>query len=203
MFGNKQGKSTSTANNSSITSGGVGPFGGGGGPPMFPPGIDFVNDTCPVNIDSSAPCLVGPPFNESSGAWICRTLYDIVTGESDTFSAFVDTHHFLETDDCGCCGSLCPSTDPCTCTCDLPSKPPMMDNNQGNRPPRGGDCGSNFRPPRDDDGNFNSSSFNMTTGVLLQVVGDDKTICVPQNMSSRMNNEPGFFGRFECATTSR
>jgi hypothetical protein len=199
LFGNQQGNSASTTNTSTAPFG-QGPFGSGevhvGGPPMLPFDIDFMNDTCPINTDASTPCLVGPPFNESSGAWVCRTLYDIVTGEADTFSACVDTHHFVETDECGCCGGSCPSVDPCTCTCDLPAMPPMMGDN-GGRPPRGD--GNNLRPPRDG-GSFNITSFNIT-GVLVEAVGSDNTVCVPQNMSSKMINGPGFFGRFECVTS--
>lgn len=209
----------------------------GGMPPMFPPGINFVNDTCPINTDDSTPCFVGPPDNRTAGAWVCRTLYNNVTGVDDTYSACVDTNHFLETDDCGCCGGTCPSTDPCTCACDLQQS--ADDTNERRRLQPGGNI---FGPPATGDNNFGppsaslngtfgppSGSFNDTigpppgnfngtntfgppagnvsatlvnaTGVLVQVIGDDKTMCVPTDVSYKMITGPGFFGRFECITT--
>jgi hypothetical protein len=100
--------------------GGPGPAGGPPprGPP-FPPGIKFYNDTCVVDANADPACTVGPPGQEVEGAWVCRTLYDVVSGESDTFSACVDMDHFIETDACNCCDGVCPQTDLCGCSCNL------------------------------------------------------------------------------------
>lgn len=171
-----------------------GPGGPGGPPPMFPPGIDFVNNTCPVNTNVATPCLVGPPFNETSGAWVCRTLYNIVSGASDTFSACVDTNHFLKTDKCGCCGGVCPSTDPCKCACNMT----MGHDHPYRRLRRGRGKG----PPGNFTG-FNGTAFFNTTGVLVEIIDDDstpETMCVPANLSSKLIVGPGFFQRFECVT---
>jgi hypothetical protein len=64
------------------------------------------------------PCYVGGG-NETNGAWVCRTLFDIVTGTSSTFSACVDVEHFIETDICNCCDGECPLIDPCPCACKM------------------------------------------------------------------------------------
>lgn len=55
------------------------------------------------------------------GNWVCRTLYHHITGEAEIFSACVDTEHAIITDECGCCGEVCP--DVCTCECDDISGP--------------------------------------------------------------------------------
>lgn len=59
-------------------------------------------------------CILG---NDVRGSWICRTLYDVVTGIPNTFSACIDQEHYLSTDTCGCCHKKCPN--PCICKCDL------------------------------------------------------------------------------------
>ena len=156
--------------------------GRGGGGPRAPPGVTFVNDTCAADTSTDSPCLVGPPSNQTSGSWVCRTLYDIVTGTSDTFSACVGLTEFITTDVCGCCDNACPSTDPCTTTCNITA------------PPEGGSRYLKRGGPRD---GFNGTSTFNTTGVLVSINGESR--CVPAELSVKLVTGPGFFGRATCA----
>lgn len=172
---------------------------------FYPPGISFLNDTCPVNTNNTTPCLIGGSKyqNATSGAWVCRTLYDIVTGVADKFSACVDTTHFLTTDACGCCNGVCPSTAPCTCACNITSRGDNDDEDEERDDDRmlrswGGNSEGNGRP------SWNRTSGNRTswnrTGVLVQI-SDGNNRCVLADESVRLINGPGFAGQPVCVTT--
>jgi hypothetical protein len=163
-------------------SGGSGGSGGVVGPrgnetfgervPLYPLGIQYINNTCTVDPSASPVCTVGKG-NTTNGAWVCRTLYNIATGLSSTFSACVDTQHFIDSDTCGCCDGQCPSISPCPCACNM-TKVDAFDK-------RGG----------------------STTGVLVAMVGeaDGVTHCVPADISVKMVTGSGLFGRATCVTT--
>jgi hypothetical protein len=141
--------------------------------PPFPLGIQFVNDTCTVDPLASPVCTVGKG-NMTNGAWVCRTLYNIATGAASTFSACVDTQHFIASDTCGCCDDQCPSIDPCPCACNV-TKSTALGNGRG----------------------------GSSAGVLVAVVGDavGVTKCVPADISVKMVTGPGLLGRATCVTT--
>jgi hypothetical protein len=100
---------------------------------FFPQNINYVTNQCPVSLkkvkyqestssvsSSSSSSSYEPECileNDQRGSWICRTLYDVVTGIPTSFSACIDPEHSLETDTCGCCHQTCP--DPILCPCDL------------------------------------------------------------------------------------
>lgn len=110
--------------------GGMGGMGGGGGMGdmggmdgqcmMSPPYIQFFSNTCKANPSAPTPCVAGRSGHKVDGAWVCRTVHDVVTGKSTTFSACVDTDHFIKTDKCDCCDGKCPSIKPCGCACKIP-----------------------------------------------------------------------------------
>lgn len=135
--------------------------------------INYYNNICPVDITSEPECILS--FN-IKGSWICRTLYNIVTGESNTFSACVDTKHFIKTDTCGCCNNLCP--DPCLCKCDLynsnDQKGVLVQNVNYN-----------------DDDNENDINDNIT---------DPNTRCVDPYRAYRLITGPGFRRQPSCST---
>ena len=85
-----------------------------------PFGIEYEVIGCPVqNVttpdDAASECVVrgGEP-----GAWICRTLYDVVTGAPYNYTACIDVDESIgaANDVCGCCGGECPTD--CSCPCD-------------------------------------------------------------------------------------
>ena len=103
--------------------------------PMRPPSLNFTSLAC--TDDNSEPVCASRPHhhreggggmdgdsrnNASSipiGTWVCRTLYDPLTGDPEVFSACVNAaSEALPTDACGCCDGTCPAV--CTCRCDLP-----------------------------------------------------------------------------------
>ena len=110
--------------------GGGGEGGGMFGGPKRPPSLNFTSIAC--TVDGSEPvCAIRPHHHDGgfdghnnsssipTGTWVCRTMYDPLTGEADTFSACVNaTSEALPTDSCGCCDGTCPTV--CTCSCDLP-----------------------------------------------------------------------------------
>ena len=99
--------------------GGRGGFHPPGGPfPPFPFEKYIHNITCPVADDQPKCQPPRPRFWQDviSGTWVCRTVYNPVTGEAKTNSACIDDKVALITDQCGCCEpDGCPA--PCTCTC--------------------------------------------------------------------------------------
>jgi hypothetical protein len=52
-----------------------------------------------------------------TGNWVCRTLYDPVSGIPSTDSVCAVPDVTLETDQCGCCNGVCPGQ--CVCPCNL------------------------------------------------------------------------------------
>jgi hypothetical protein len=116
-------------------------------------------------------------------------LYDIVTGESRSFSACVERTQFIETDTCGCCGTECPSLEPCACACNITGPP--EDTRLLQRGMRGGHGG--YGGPEGDFG----GGFNIT-GVLVST--GDTTQCVPANASVKLITGPGFYGPVSCVT---
>jgi hypothetical protein len=167
--------------------GGPGGFGGPGKDmdgPGAPPGVTLFNNTCPADTSTTNGCFVGRPGNKTRGAWVCRTIFDLVTGEERTFSACVALNGFIETDTCGCCDGTCPSTDPCGCACNMTGSfgPPFNRELQG--------PGDRRRsPPRS----------QTTTGVLVTMLDEEK--CVPANISVKLTTGPGFFGQGTCVTS--
>ena len=79
-----------------------------------PFGIEYAVMDCAVENSTEAECFGrrGEP-----GAWICRTLFDVVTGKPYSFSACIDVDESIgaSNDVCGCCGE-CPTE--CSCPCD-------------------------------------------------------------------------------------
>ena len=79
-----------------------------------PFGIEYAAVNCTSQNTTEAECTVreGEP-----GAWVCRTLYDVVTGKPYSFSTCIDLEESIgsSNDVCGCCGE-CPAA--CTCPCD-------------------------------------------------------------------------------------
>ena len=87
--------------------------------PDFDPRKYMTNITCPV-ADDAPDCrpLAPHPFEEKkAGTWVCRTMYNPITGEVQKHhSVCVDDRHALITDKCGCCDPEgCPK--PCSCSC--------------------------------------------------------------------------------------
>jgi hypothetical protein len=87
---------------------GRGPFGG----------IDestLVDLACPVNDVVNEPtCALR---NGELGTWLCRTIFEPLTGESDSWSTCGNATRALPLDECGCCDGVCPVE--CTFGCPL------------------------------------------------------------------------------------
>ena len=147
-----------------------------------PFGITFVNDSCPVDTSTTSPCYVGR--NETRGSWVCRTLFDVLTGEERQFSACVDSKHFLTTDQCDCCGGVCPSVAPCGCACNITNDDSNDDDRLRRYLKRGDD---------DDDKPKNKTGVLVTVGSTTQ--------CVPAAASVKIVTGSGFFGPASCVTT--
>jgi hypothetical protein len=99
--------------------GGGGGGGGGGGPGPGGPfgGIDeseLVDLSCPDNSASEPDCALR---NGEPGTWLCSTIFEPFTGESDLWSTCGNATRALPLDECGCCGGVCPEE--CTCGCPL------------------------------------------------------------------------------------
>ncbi len=75
---------------------------------------DLVVLSCLDDVDSEPDCALR---NGELGAWLCRTIFDRLTGESDSFSTCGNATRALPFDDCGCCEGACPVE--CTCGCTL------------------------------------------------------------------------------------
>lgn len=101
---------------------------GGFGSRGFPGGLlddlfddVFVNSTC-VNPETAPTCLApnerpdawNPPVD---GVWVCRSLYHPLTGVLiANQSSCINPLRGLASDDCGCCGGVCPEA--CGCLCE-------------------------------------------------------------------------------------
>jgi hypothetical protein len=70
--------------------------------------------SCPTDVDNEPECAVR---DGELGTWLCRTMFDRFTGESDSFSTCGNATRALPLDDCGCCEGACPVE--CTCGCTL------------------------------------------------------------------------------------
>jgi hypothetical protein len=167
-------------------------FGGNGPlrnrPRAGPKNIDFNNDTCAVDPTADPVCVVGSPGQEVEGAWVCRTLYDTVTGANDTFSACVDTDHFIATDSCGCCNGVCPAA--CACPCDLD---PLVGDGAGVLVIRGDDDND------DSDDSDDSDDADDVDGADDSDDEDEKgPKCVDPEKAYKMITGPGFGGRAVC-----
>lgn len=81
-----------------------------------PFGEEFQSIECPELAATEPPCTVGG--GGVPGVWVCRKLYDILTGDPYSFTACIDMEHSLgeDNDECGCCGD-CPTE--CTCPCTM------------------------------------------------------------------------------------
>jgi hypothetical protein len=91
-----------------------GPKDGFGGP--FG-GIDesaLVDLSCPDNVANEPACALR---NGELGTWLCRTVSEPLTGESDSWSTCGNATRALPLDECGCCEGACPVQ--CTCGCPL------------------------------------------------------------------------------------
>jgi hypothetical protein len=68
--------------------------------------------SCPTDVDNEPDCAVR---DGELGTWLCRTMFDRFTGESESFSTCGNATRALPLDDCGCCEGACPEE--CTCGC--------------------------------------------------------------------------------------
>jgi hypothetical protein len=73
---------------------------------------DLVDLSCPDDVDNEPDCALR---NGELGAWLCRSIFDPLTGESDSWSTCGNATRALPLDDCGCCDGECPVE--CTCGC--------------------------------------------------------------------------------------
>jgi hypothetical protein len=88
-----------------------------GVPEVFENALVNVTCTVPNTTDALVPDCAYNPMGDL-GAWVCRTLYDPITGLPVTQSTCVDTDgKGLDSDTCGCCDSVCPV--PCACACEI------------------------------------------------------------------------------------
>jgi hypothetical protein len=97
-------------------SGGQRPGQGGprpGGPFNEDSFVDLSNNCTDVDPAEPACALM----NGEAGTWLCRTLFEPTTGESESWSTCGNTTRALPLDECGCCDGICPT--PCTCDCVL------------------------------------------------------------------------------------
>lgn len=139
----------------------------------YPRGIIFTEGFCPIPVDETNTTKLQPEctlLNDVPGTWVCRTLYDMVTGEAKSFTACVNPNLSLTTDTCGCCDDICP--DPCVCKCDL-----LVDNDQK------GVLVSGTRYIDDDDD-----------------ATDDDIRCIDPYRAYRLVTGPGFFRQPKCVT---
>lgn len=110
-------------------------FGGGGGygydggdrcnrhedSVLFPGGVEYQDIR---NIDNGCAipdggCSYGHGSNDD-GVFVCRTVYQRLTGNSTSYATCIDPEKSVDGDVCGCCeedGGVCPK--PCECACDL------------------------------------------------------------------------------------
>jgi hypothetical protein len=91
--------------------------GGSGGGPFG--GIDEstlvdLSASCPGDATDEPDCALR---NGELGTWLCRTIFEPLTGESDSWSTCGNATRALPLDECGCCEGACPVE--CTCGCPL------------------------------------------------------------------------------------
>jgi hypothetical protein len=91
-----------------------GPKGGFGGRCGGIDESDLVDLECPDNSASEPDCALR---NGELGTWLCRTIFESLTGESDSWSTCGNATRALPLDKCGCCDGACPVE--CTCGCPL------------------------------------------------------------------------------------
>jgi len=71
----------------------------------------FAEDTlvdlssCPVVVPAEPACALR---NGEAGTWLCRTIAEPLTGDSESWSTCANATRALPVDECGCCGE-CPS----------------------------------------------------------------------------------------------
>jgi hypothetical protein len=80
--------------------------------------IEYGGLSCPLsgsNTSDEPACAATP--NGDLGVWVCRSLTNPFTGESQSLSVCADSNHtIVAVDKCGCCGGSCPQVCECTCT---------------------------------------------------------------------------------------
>jgi hypothetical protein len=91
---------------------------GGGRPNMPPFGIDeseLVDLACVSDPENEPVCALR---NGEPGNWLCRTIVEPDTLDSESWSTCGNATRALpELDECGCCDGVCPVQ--CTCGCPL------------------------------------------------------------------------------------
>jgi hypothetical protein len=75
---------------------------------------DLVDLACPDNSANEPNCALR---NGELGTWLCRTIFEPLTGESDSWSTCGNATRALPLDECGCCDGVCPVE--CTVGCPL------------------------------------------------------------------------------------
>jgi hypothetical protein len=74
----------------------------------------LVDLSCPAFVANEPDCAFG---DGELGTWLCRTMFDRFTGESDSYSTCGNATRALLLDDCGCCEGACPVE--CESVCSL------------------------------------------------------------------------------------
>jgi hypothetical protein len=75
--------------------------------------------TCEGGIDFSCDL----PRVDEEGIFVCRTYTHSVSGETNMVPVCIPTDKAFESDECGCCGEVCP-TECDSCPCELPFNGP-------------------------------------------------------------------------------
>jgi hypothetical protein len=65
--------------------------------------------SCPTDVDNEPECDVR---DGGLGTWLCRTMFDRFTGESDSLSTCGNATRAQPMDDCGCCEGALPLNAP-------------------------------------------------------------------------------------------
>jgi hypothetical protein len=91
-----------------------GPKGGFGGLCGGIDESDLVDLACLDNSANEPNCALR---NGELGTWLCRTIFEPLTGESDSWSTCGNATRALPLDECGCCDGVCPVE--CTVGCPL------------------------------------------------------------------------------------
>jgi hypothetical protein len=86
-----------------------------GGPCAHVDESALVDSSCPAYVASEPNCTTS--HDGELGTWLCRTMFDRFTGESDSYSTCGNATSALLLDDCGCCEGACP--DECESVCSL------------------------------------------------------------------------------------
>jgi hypothetical protein len=66
----------------------------------------LVDLSCPAFVANEPDCALS--HSGELGTWLCRTMFDRFTGESDSYSTCGNATSALLLDDCGCCEGACP-----------------------------------------------------------------------------------------------